>query len=106
MNAIQKIVSDHNIIWIPLNYTKYPPVLSTMLDINKLIRKARALHKTEQFNIVHCRSYISAFAGFMLKKKNKTKFIFDIRGFWADERVDGKLWNLKNPLYKLIYKKN
>lgn len=26
-----------------------------------------------------------------------------MRGFWADERVDGMLWNLKNPLYKLIY---
>ena len=26
-----------------------------------------------------------------------------MRGFWADERVDGKLWNLKNPLYKIVY---
>ena len=28
----------------------------------------------------------------------------DIRGFWADERVDGGMWDLKNPLYKTIYK--
>jgi glycosyltransferase involved in cell wall biosynthesis len=27
-----------------------------------------------------------------------------MRGFWADERVDGKLWNLKNPLFKTIYR--
>jgi len=27
-----------------------------------------------------------------------------MRGFWADERVDGKIWDLKNPFYNLIYK--
>jgi len=32
------------------------------------------------------------------------KFIFDMRGFWADERVEGGLWNLKNPIYRLIYR--
>ena len=27
-----------------------------------------------------------------------------MRGFWADERVEGGLWNLKNPVYRVIYK--
>ncbi len=27
-----------------------------------------------------------------------------MRGFWADERVDGGMWNLKNPVYKYIYR--
>jgi glycosyltransferase involved in cell wall biosynthesis len=26
-----------------------------------------------------------------------------MRGFWADERVDGGLWNLKNPVFRKIY---
>lgn len=26
-----------------------------------------------------------------------------MRGFWADERVDGGLWNLRNPLYRAVY---
>jgi glycosyltransferase involved in cell wall biosynthesis len=26
-----------------------------------------------------------------------------MRGFWADERVDGKIWNLKNPVFKMIF---
>jgi glycosyltransferase involved in cell wall biosynthesis len=26
-----------------------------------------------------------------------------MRGFWADERVDGKLWELKHPIYRTIY---
>ena len=26
-----------------------------------------------------------------------------MRGFWADERIDGKIWRLNNPVYRSIY---
>jgi glycosyltransferase involved in cell wall biosynthesis len=32
------------------------------------------------------------------------KFLNDIRGFWADERVDGGMWDLRNPIYKFVYR--
>ena len=41
--------------------------------------------------------------GVFLKKKYAIKLLFDMRGFWADERVDGNIWNLKNPLFKWVY---
>jgi glycosyltransferase involved in cell wall biosynthesis len=30
-------------------------------------------------------------------------FVFDMRGFWADERVDGRIWNLSNPLFRAVF---
>jgi glycosyltransferase involved in cell wall biosynthesis len=68
-----------------------------------MFQSARKLHKATKFSMVHCRSYISALAGLHLKRKFGVKFIFDMRGFWADERVEGDIWKLKNPLFKLIY---
>ena len=59
------------------------------------------LHREHSFKLVHCRSYISALVGLKLQKKFGLKFIFDIRGFWADERVDGGIWNLNNPIFKI-----
>lgn len=103
-NQIEQICSQAHIQWTPLSYTKRPPVFSTLWDYRKMIRKARQLHDEQHFDLVHCRSYITSLAGLVLKKKNGLKFLFDMRGFWADERVDGKLWNLRNPLYHLIYK--
>jgi glycosyltransferase involved in cell wall biosynthesis len=103
-NAIQHICATANIEWIPLKYTKRPPVISTIWDYLKMQRKARNLYKRSQFDVVHCRSYISALVGLNMKKKFGTKFLFDMRGFWADERVDGNLWNLKNPIYRAVYK--
>ncbi|MEZ5034141.1 MAG: glycosyltransferase [Chitinophagaceae bacterium] len=102
-NIIEDICSQYQIDWHPLPYTKKPPVLSTIKDLKNLKRTAEKLHKLKNFEIVHCRSYIPALAGVWMQKKWSIKFIFDMRGFWADERVDGGLWNLKNPVFNLIY---
>ena len=100
---IAKILSDNNIQWIPLNYTKKPPIFSTLYDIYKIKKIAAKLQQEQPFSVVHCRSYIAALVGLQLKKRFGIKFIFDMRGFWANERVDGKIWNLKNPVYKIVY---
>lgn len=101
--AIEKFVQSSNIIWHPLSYTKYPPIFSTIYDVWKMYKKAKDLASIHPIELVHCRSYIAALVGEKLKRKLKLKFIFDMRGFYADERVDGKIWNLKNPIYRLIY---
>jgi len=100
---IEAICEAYNIKWFPLFYTKSPPVLSTLKDLNTLKRKIGSLQKKTPFSLVHCRSYITALAGLWMKKKWNVKFLFDMRGFWVDERVEGGLWKLSNPLYKIIY---
>jgi glycosyltransferase involved in cell wall biosynthesis len=95
---------EAKIDWYPLHYTSQPPVLSTLADLRRIKKTCRQLIKENHIDIIHCRSYISALAGMYLKKRFGTKFIFDMRGFWADERVEGKIWNVKNPVYRLIYK--
>ena len=32
-----------------------------------------------------------------------TKFLFDMRGFWADALVDGGLWDLAKLVYRAVY---
>ena len=102
-STIQQICSDAGIAWHPLSYTKKPPLLSTIYDVQRMKKMAHHLHKAHQFDIIHCRSYISALVGMGMKKRYNTKFLFDMRGFWADERVEGGIWNLSNPLFKIVY---
>jgi glycosyltransferase involved in cell wall biosynthesis len=103
-DKIKTILDTYNIEWYPISYTKKPPVLSTVYDVIKIKNLAFKLHKKNNFSIVHCRSYIASLVGLQLKKKHNIKFVFDMRGLWADERVDGKLWNLNNPVYKTVYR--
>lgn len=100
---IRKLCADQGIDWHPLPYTRKPPVLSTIRDVRAMKKAAKQLHAVKNFGLVHCRSYISALTGQWMKKRFGIPFVFDMRGFWADERVDGGLWKLSNPLYKRVY---
>ena len=53
--------------------------------------------------ILHCRSYLAGLIGLRAKKKFNTGFIFDMRGFWADERIEGGIWNKSNPIGAYLY---
>lgn len=99
---VEKLLKASNINWEPLPFTSRPPLLSKFYDALRMQRTAYKLQRKHGFQIVHCRSYVAADAGLHLKKKFGVKFIFDMRGFWADEKKDGS-WNVSNPLFKKIY---
>jgi glycosyltransferase involved in cell wall biosynthesis len=65
---------------------------------------SKELNVKHSFSLIHCRSYIPSLVGLSFKRLYGIPFLFDMRGFWADERVEGGIWNLKNPIYKLVYK--
>ena len=98
------MMSEVGIEWHPQPYTRRPPVLSTVWDLLLLRRMARRLHREHRFDLVHCRSYVAALVGLWLKRHGGVKLVFDMRGLWADERVEGGAWNLRNPLFRWIYR--
>ena len=100
---VNKLIEPYPVKWVSIPYTKKPPVLSSVYDFYKLKLKAKQLHKIYRFDMAHTRPGIPQLVALYLKKKFGIKFMNDIRGFWADERVDGGMWNLKNPLYKMVY---
>ena len=101
--VIQGLCDEDGIQWHPQHYAKGKGLKTTLQQVQRMNKIALYLHNKHQFDIAHCRSYISAIAGMRLKLKYGVKFIFDMRGFWADERVDGSLWDLKKPIYRQIY---
>ena len=101
--VIQTILDELSIKWEPMDYTPSPPVLSTVYDILSLRQTCRALHKEIGFDVVHCRSYITSMVGLHLKRKFGLKFIFDMRAFYADERVDGGLWPQSSFVFRAVY---
>ncbi|MEO8765781.1 MAG: glycosyltransferase [Ginsengibacter sp.] len=101
---VLNLLKPYSINWVSIPYHKKPPVVSSWYDLRMLKRTAAKLHKKEKFDLVHTRPGIPTLVALWLKKKYGIKFLNDIRGFWADERVDGGMWNMKNPLFKIIYR--
>jgi glycosyltransferase involved in cell wall biosynthesis len=102
--AVKKMLSGYNIQWVPIDYTKKPPVLSTIKDIINLKKKAKQIHRLYGIDMVHTRPGIPALVGLWMKQKLGIKFLHDIREFYAASRVDGGMWNMNNLLYKIVYR--
>ncbi len=101
---VEGLIAPFPIKWVSVKYHKRPPVLSSLFDFYILKKKATQLHHLHKFDMVHTRPGLPTLVALHLKEKYGLKFLNDIRGFWADERVDGGMWNLKNPVFKILYK--
>lgn len=86
--------------WVPLRYHKRPPIVSTAYDVLRGFGRACVWSLTGPQGLVHARGYVPALIAFWLRKILGVRFLFDMRGFWADEKVDGGHW----PSGALIYK--
>ena len=101
--SVLQMVAAAGMTWQYVPYSHGIPVLSAIWNTIRLKKLCNKLYKTKPIQLVHCRSYLAAMIGLAMKKRYGCKFIFDMRGFWPDERVDGKLWNLANPVFKVVY---
>lgn len=99
---VEASIKDYDINWVSLPYHKDPPIVSTLLDLKAGWNKIKELQKEIPFDIVHCRGYITPVLGRKMKKQFGTKFLFDMRGWWADEKLESGFWN--SPVYKPVYK--
>lgn len=101
--SIQRTLGKSGIKWDHVLYDEDGGFLSRYHYLKELTAKAEKLHETVNFKLIHCRSYLAALIGLHFKRKYNIPFIFDMRGLWADERIDGKIWNKKNPIHLLAY---
>ena len=102
--AVAALCREAGISWHPLRYHKRPPVLSTVYDLAQLRRAAVRLHRKHRFGLTHCRSYIPAAVGLHLKRAHGVPLLFDMRGFWPEEKTEGKSWDLGKPMFRLVYR--
>lgn len=87
--------------WRPLSYHRRPPVLSTLLDVLTGVREIARVGSATKPDVVHVRSDVPALMALLARRWTGGKLLFDIRGFWADERVEGGLWPADGRLYRI-----
>lgn len=101
VSSVKNRISKTSLKWIARKYHKSPSILATFYDL--FIGSIHCLFLIWRYKIkiVHARSYPPSLIALFCKKIFGTKFIFDMRGFWADERVDGDIWKKDDFIYKI-----
>jgi glycosyltransferase involved in cell wall biosynthesis len=98
--ALRARIRSAGIRWHPLRYHKRPAAAATAYDLAAGTAAALALAVRHRVSIVHARSHVAALIAMAVKASTNARFIFDMRGFWADERVDAGLWPAGGRLYR------
>lgn len=92
-------LASAGIRWHPLRYHRQPGVLATSYDIMRCAMMLAGQLRIRGISIVHARGYVSSLISRMAIRGERCRFLFDMRGFWADEKVDGGQWRRNSWLY-------
>ncbi|MDD5238450.1 MAG: glycosyltransferase [Candidatus Omnitrophica bacterium] len=93
----------NGINWFGLPYHKRPYLFAKIFDISNGIFHASYLISRHKISILHGRGEIPSFICMILKYIFKLHFIYDRRGYMAEDYVEGGMWkSRKSFLYRLL----
>jgi glycosyltransferase involved in cell wall biosynthesis len=98
--SLERDLQEMGVVWRRFRYHKRPAVLATGYDVLRGTVAAVAMARRLQANIIHARSYVPAVMAWLARRWVPASLLFDMRGFWVDERVEGGLWRRDSALYR------
>lgn len=99
--GLQRRLAAAGIDWHPLRYHKRLSVGSTAYDVFRGLVVARRIARQRRIQIVHARSYVAALIALPIQREYGSRFVFDMRGFWADEKAEAGSWSRISLVYRL-----
>lgn len=102
LEEIKEYCLSHEINWIYARYNARFLMLAPFINIVKGILYVVFVGLKYKCKVVHIRSYLPGVMAYPLIKVTCAKLIFDMRGFWADEKVDRLGWSKNGVAYSLL----
>lgn len=100
IDAMRERLKAAGIGWTWLAYHKSPSVPATAFDICHGALRASLVARRIKASIIHARGDVPAIMAQAACRASGARFLYDMRGFWADERVDGGLWPANGGVYR------
>lgn len=103
ISELKSYLANKNIDWTYLEFTSGYGKVGKIIDLFKMYTVAIWLQIKYRFAIVHARSLHAAQVGLLLKTLFGNRLIFDMRGLWVDERIDGGIWSQDKRIDRILY---
>ena len=108
LNFLKNNLKEKKIIWNYVLFSNNLKPISTIYNFIKGFKLVISILLVNKISIIHCRGYVTFMMIYFLKYFFKFKILFDMRGFWIDERIEWDIWKknaLKYNLFKYIESK-
>ena len=92
VGSIRRELEEAGVEWSPLRYHRRWSLASTSYDVLQGIRLGLRIHKSTGVRLIHARSYVAGLMAREIAARAPAPWIFDMRGFWVDERIGAGLW--------------
>ena len=89
VRTLENRLADAGVEWIRKTYHRAPSLAATAYDIavgSRVIRQRNP-------GLVHARSYVPGAMALQARKSTDFRLLFDMRGFWVDERIEAGGWS-------------
>jgi glycosyltransferase involved in cell wall biosynthesis len=100
-DAMARRLRDADIAWHPLRYHKRFSAGATSFDLGHARAVAGRLVKRRRIDLLHARSYPPAFVARLVARHHGLPYLFDMRGLYPEERVDGGIWPAGGTLFRV-----
>ncbi len=104
LSKTEFVCTDNNICWYKIKYRKGFLGLGQLANILNLVFVPLTIFLKKNISLVHIRSYMPGIVIPILKVFFNFKLIFDIRGFWPDEKHDRLGWQKSSLRYRFFKK--
>jgi glycosyltransferase involved in cell wall biosynthesis len=95
------LLAAKGVIWHWLRYHKRPTVPATAWDVLAGVVTGLRLARRYSVDFLHVRNHVPGLMALALKRLTGAKLLFDLRGFMAEEYVDGGVWPPDRALFRL-----
>lgn len=95
-DELRQLLANENIGWTWAPYQGGGSA-AVMRNCRTLLARAGDIVERENIKLVHARSYVAAGIAWRLKQSFRLPYLFDMRGYWIDERAADGRW-FTNPV--------
>ena len=85
--------------WTPLRHRRLR-VFGMIVEVVSGALAAARMTRARSLHIVHARSYVAGLIGYLVKRTSGARFVFDMQGFWPEERVEMGMFRSDGLLYR------
>jgi glycosyltransferase involved in cell wall biosynthesis len=88
------------ISWTPLIRHRTPALAAVIWDLSTGVRAGLGVVRSRSISVLHARSYVAGLIALGVKALCGARLVFDMRGFWPEERVELGLFRPQGLSYR------